>query len=318
MRLANTGMITAPVHSSRTPASAHIALAIAQVGFGLFPVAGKVVFEGGIPALGVASLRGVFGTLSLFVIATVAGAPSVASRRDLGWLALNAIFGIVVNQLLFLEGLQRSSATHGGVLVAATPAIAYALAIAARREAVHRGAIAGVLLAVLGAAWIALVKPLDPARAGSPTLFGDALLLTNVTSYAIYLVLVKDVLKRVDALRAIAWIFLFGALVNVPVGIPSLLQVHWGEVPVRSWGALAFVLLFPTTLCYALNTYALRRAPSTVVAVYTTSQPIVASLSAALVLGERPPLLHTAGATALILVGVVLVAFRRAPGPERP
>ena len=51
-----------------------------------------------------------------------------------------------------------SSATHAGVLVAATPAIAYGLAILLKRETARPAAVLGVFLAILGAGWIALAR----------------------------------------------------------------------------------------------------------------------------------------------------------------
>jgi drug/metabolite transporter (DMT)-like permease len=285
----------------------------AQLGFGLFPVAGKLLFDAtgqhGVPPLGVAALRAIFGATTLMAFARLAGAPPVEDRADLRRLAVYSLFGIVANQLLFLQGLAFSSATHAGVLVAASPAIAYALAIALKRELLRAQPAVGVAIAMAGAAWIVLLRPADPSKAGPRPLLGDVLLITNVTSYAIYLVLVRSVLQRVDPLRATAWVLTFGAIVNVPVGFPSLLRVEWSGLGPQQWGALAFVLLFPTSICYALNSYALRRASATLAAVYTCTQPIVASVSAALVLGEtlRP---ETAFAGLLILLGVGLVAFR--------
>lgn len=302
----------APPSRPGTPLAAHLALAAAQLGFGIFPVAGKIVFppRGQIPPLAVASLRAGFGALSLALVARLAGAKPVERRSDLGRLAILAFFGIVLNQVLYLEGLSLSSATHAGMLAALTPAIAYAFALALRRERARGAAILGVGLAIAGAVWIALLRSAGAAPSEA-TLVGDLVLLGNVASYAVYLVLVRDVLVRVEPLRAIAWVFFFGALVNVPLGVRELAAVPWGEVTARTWAWLAFVLAFPTSLCYVLNVVALRRAPSTVAAVYTTSQPIVAALAAALVLEERTPPAETAAATALILGGVYLVAIRR-------
>jgi drug/metabolite transporter (DMT)-like permease len=293
------------------PLAAHVSLAAAQVGFGLFPVAGKLVFEGGISPLALAALRAAFGAGSLFLVAQLSGARPVERRSDLLRLALYAFFGIVLNQVFYLEGLSRSSATHAGVLVAATPAVAYGLAILLRRESPSPGPTLGVVCAIVGAAWIALLRPAGPPGRSAPSLEGDLFLCANVTCYAIYLVLVRDILGRVEPLRAIAWVFLFGALANVPLGIADLHEVPWANVPPRAWAALGFVLLFPTSVCYALNVYALRKAPSSVAAVYTTSQPIVACASAGLFLGERTPVVETVAASVLILGGVVLVGFRR-------
>lgn len=295
----------------KVPVQAHLALAVAQIGFGLFPVFGKLVFppRGPIPPLGVAAMRAAFGALSLQLLARAAGAPPVGQRSDYLRLALYAFFGIVLNQVLYLEGLAHSSATHAGLLVAATPALSYALAIAIGRERGLLQPAIGVLLAISGAAWIALVRPAVPNP--DATLFGDALLLGNVASYAVYLVLMRDVLGRVDPLRAIAWIFTFGAIANVPLGVPALWSVDWSAVPSRTYWHLAFILLCPTSIGYALNAWALKRAPSTLAAVYTSTQPVIATISAALVLGERAPVEHTACAGTLILAGVMLVALRR-------
>ncbi len=303
--------MTDPSTEPKAPLRAHLALAVSQLGFGLFPVFGKLVFppRGPIPALGVGALRAAFGAISLQLLASVAGAPPVAQRSDYLRLAVYAFFGIVLNQTLFLEGLSHSSATHAGVLVAATPALAYGLAIAIGRERARLRPALGVVLAISGAAWIALVRPSVPNP--DATLLGDALLLANVSSYAIYLVLVRDVLTRVDPLRAIAWIFTFGAVANIPTGIGDLRSVAWESVPASTYWHLAFILVFPTSVGYALNAWALRRAPATLAAVYTSTQPVIATFSAALVLGERPPVVETACAATLILAGVTLVAFRR-------
>src|SRR5581483_10976817 len=104
----------------------------------------------------------------------------------------------------------------------------------------------GVLLAIAGASWLALVRPTSGTH--EATLFGDALLLGNVAAYAVYLVLVRDVLDRVEPLTAIAWIFTFGAVANVPLGAPALASVAWREVTAATWLHLAFILLFPTSI----------------------------------------------------------------------
>ncbi len=295
----------------RAPLSAHLAIGAAQLGFGLFPVVGKLAFppRGPFPPFAVAALRAAFGAASLFLLAEVVKAPRIERRSDYGRLAVYAFFGIVLNQILYLKGLDLSSATHAGLLAAATPAVAYLLAIVVRRERPRLQPSVGVLLAVLGAAWVVLLRPVVPGQA--PTRLGDALLFANQACYAVYLVFVRDVLERVDPLRAIAWIFVFGAIANVPIGLKEALEVPWASISRADAWHLAFILVFPTSLGYALNAYALKRAPATLAAIYTSSQPVFATIGAAWILGERASVPETVGATALILVGVTLVALRR-------
>src|SRR5688572_21393833 len=82
---------------AKVPFLAHAALAISQLGFGLFPVFGKLVFppRGPIPPLGVAALRAAFGALSLHLLASAAGSRGVERGSDYVRLAVYAFFGIV-------------------------------------------------------------------------------------------------------------------------------------------------------------------------------------------------------------------------------
>jgi drug/metabolite transporter (DMT)-like permease len=80
--------------------------------------------------------------------------------------------------------------------------------------------------------------------------------------------------------------------------------------------SLAAIVLFSTTIPYFLNTWALARIAASRVAVYVFFQPLVASVLAILVLGERPGW-KTAVAAALIFSGLG-ATLRRARLPLRP
>jgi drug/metabolite transporter (DMT)-like permease len=292
--------------TTRAPLEAHAALALAQVLFAIFPVVTKRWVFPAVEPLGVAGLRVAFGAASLALAARIARAPSVPDRASLLRLAVCAFFGVAVNQVFFLVGLSRSTAIHAAVLVAATPAIAYAIAVVAGRETRHPASLAGVVLAGAGAVLIALARP---PSGGQPTLRGDALLVVNVTSYSVYLVLVRDVVRRVHPLRAIAWVFAFGALMVLPLSVPTLVSVEWRAVGSDAWLGIAFILLGPTSGAYLLNAWALRRSSSTLAAVYTCAQPLITTAIAWE--SERPDVLKVALAIGLIIPGVLLVALPR-------
>ena len=63
-----------------------------------------------------------------------------------------------------------------------------------------------------------------------------------------------------------------------------------------SWLGLIYIVLFPTVGTYFLNVYALKRAPSSLVAIYIYVQPVLGALMAAATLGERPSLTSIGGA----------------------
>jgi drug/metabolite transporter (DMT)-like permease len=219
------------------------------------------------------------------------------------------VFGIVLNQALFLRGLRETSPVAATLLVATIPIFSVLVAALAGRDRLTARGGVGIGLAVLG---IATLSGFVAPRAG------DALVLANAASYALYVVFAKGVLARYGTTTVVAWVFGWGAILFAPIGGPALVA----DLPTWSLGAwllVAFVVLVPTVLAYSVNAWALRRATPSLVTVYIYLQPLVVVALARVQLGQAVDL-RTAAAAALILggVGVVATAPRRAePSPVR-
>jgi drug/metabolite transporter (DMT)-like permease len=95
------------------------------------------------------------------------------------------------------------------------------------------------------------------------------------------------------------------------VGGGELAALEPAAVSARVWLGVAFILVFPTVIGYLLATWAVRRSSPTLVAAYTTLQPLLSALLAAAFLGERIGAAEVAG-FALIAGGLWLVSRRRA------
>ncbi len=323
-------------HSSAAPrldpksapanASLHAVLVLVQLAFGSLAVEGKLAMS---PRFGVSpealAMSRILGGALLFVAALRLArppaargeAPAPAAERPRSWrdrleLAMLSLFGIVLNQALFLAGLKRTSPVAATLLIATIPVFAAAVgAIAGRDRLTARGA-GGVALALLGVAVL--------SGFALPHL-GDALVLLNSLSYACYLVFAKRPLARYGTVTVIAWVFGWGALLFAPVGALTLAR----EAPTWSTGALALVLYIvcvPTVLAYGLNAWALRRASPTLVTIYIYLQPLVVAALAWIQLGQ-PLEARALLSGLLILGGVAIVAGARggeaaAPKPPAP
>ena len=111
--------------------------------------------------------------------------------------------------------------------------------------------------------------------AGS-TLLGDVCILINAASYALYLVLVKPLMRKYSAVTIMAWTFLFGTVMVLPFGAHETAKVDWQGLAMGQWIAIAFVVLLVTFVVYLLNTWALRRVEPSVVGTYIYLQPVMA------------------------------------------
>lgn len=289
--------------STPAPASApaalrvrvHAALIAVQVAFASLAVVGKVVVRtlepGSLALLRLAGAAIVIGPLALRQ-----GAPRLRiPRRDLLAIVGCAALGIFGNQVLFLYGLRLTSAVNATVLIATVPVFTVAFAILARREPARPATIAGVAIALAGVLFLLADEAIS---IGGPGVLGDLLVLANSLAYAVYLVLVRDLVARHGSLPVVAIGFGVGAILALPIGAPALVA-QAGDIGLELWLMVLYLVLVATVFTYLANAWALRYAPSSLVAIYIYLQPTMAALLAWLVLGETP--------TARVLVAVLAV-----------
>jgi drug/metabolite transporter (DMT)-like permease len=277
------------------------ALVLVQIFFGVHYLMAKVLLET-IPPLVWAPIRVAGAAVLLAAAAVVLRRPFPSRKGDLAKLALFSIFGVIVNQICFVEGLHRTTPTHSALINTWIPVGTLLFAVLLGREAMTWRKGVSLLLALGGV--LLVIRPDRPSTGGA-TLAGDLLTLVNGTSYAFFLVISKRILSRTDPLAATAVLLVFGTLGIGLVGSPSLMAFDPSTVPASIWGLGVLIVLFPTAGAYFLIYWALARAESSLVALFIYLQPLLAGVLSAILLGERPAATTYAGA-ALLFAGVWL------------
>ena len=231
------------------------------------------------------------------------------TRADSWRIAAFAVLGVFLNQTMFLTGLALTSAHIAAILITTIPVFALAVAIAIGAERATAAKIGGIALSCAGAL---LVIGGEGVAGVTDSLTGTLLLVGNCLAYAAYLVMSKQVMERVSPGRVISRMFAVGAVLMLPVSLPSLLREDWRAIPRSAWILLAVVIAGPTVVAYLLNAWALRHADSSLVAVYTYVQPVLTTILAWAFLHEQIRGI-VARAGVLIFAGVALAG--RASGP---
>jgi drug/metabolite transporter (DMT)-like permease len=288
-------------------AATHLALVVVQIAFAAGAVEGKLALGpvshggAGIDPVALAMARMVGGAAAFQALARLTKELRPVSRSDHWRIAGLGLLGVVLNQTLFLVGLRTTSAFAASILGATIPIFAAAFAVALRLERAHPRTGIGIALAIGGVLWLTGVGSLD---------YGALSIALNCVAYALYIVLAKPVIDRLGSPTVVAWLFTWGALIMGPFGGPPLARgaVHWGGL---AWFFVAFFVAVPTIVAYWLNAWAIGRATPTIVTVYIYLQPVLAALLQWVQLGE-PIATRALGATALIVLGVAVVASRPA------
>ena len=290
-----------------------MALVAVQVFFGLFPIFGKFAFEDFAPAA-VGAWRMAVGALALGAAAALLqGRAALVERRDLPRLFWSAMLGIVINMVLFLEGLERSTTVNAGLIMPVIPVFTFVIAAAVRQERFIPVRALGILLAFAGTATLFLDSGPDFTR---DMLVGNTLMVINALSYSLFLVVARPLLARYPPLVVIAWVFLL-SVPSIPLFALDAALVP-ADVSTRGWLSLAYILVFATVGAYLLNTFALARVSASTTATYIFLQPLV-TIGAGLLLVESErlrPMALLSGA--ITFSGVWLVVRRKAAPPLQP
>ena len=281
------------------------ALVLVQLFYGVHYVAAKIVVSEISPKAYVgARIYGGALLLLIYCLATRRRLP--LERATVGRLALFAIFGVILNQWLFAEGIARTTPIHSSLINTTIPLTTLLLAVAFGRERLTGRRVLAVALGLTGA--LLIIRP-TPGAVGAGTI-GDLLTWANATSFSLFLVLSRPLMQRVDPLAASALLLLWGVVGITPIAGKPMLAAEWGAMSAEGIVALVFAIVCVTAMAYVLQYWALSQVESSTVAFFIYLQPTIAALLSMVRFGERLDLWIVAGAAA-IFSGVAIATRRR-------
>lgn len=285
--------------------SAHLALLGANVIYGLNYTIAKDVMNGYVKPFGFILIRVLFATI-LFWLVDGLGTREKVARKDLLYMGMCAFFGVALNQLSFFSGLELTSPINASIIMVSTPVLVLLAEWGYFKNQISFRKWVGIGFGLFGAVFLIVLSPLSSV--GS-SLLGDGLILLNASAYAAYLVLVRRMMKKYEALTVIKWVFTVGLIYVLPFGTSQLLEVDYLHLPKVILFEIAYVVIFTTFLSYLLNMYALKRVRPSTVSVYIYSQPVVSTLTS-VSLGKDSLTWIKIVACACIFIGVYLVSLQ--------
>ena len=248
----------------------------------------------------------------------VAPGERIVGRADNLRAIASGVLGIGLNQLTFFGGLNLTTPINASLLQTVSPIVVVLASAALLGEKLTPTRLLGIALGTVGAAALILSRPPANHAAASP-LLGNLYLLFNATVFGLYLVVVAPLMRKYHAFTVLARIFLVGAAIVLPVGLPQALAANYRSFPLFIWAELGYMIFFLTILAYLLNNWALKYASPALLGVYIYLQPVLAVLIA-VALRKDVFTADKIWQAALIFVGVWLVGRKpkavAAPAPE--
>jgi drug/metabolite transporter (DMT)-like permease len=286
-------------------------LAIAICGAVLFSakaIVAKLIYRYHVDAVTLIAFRMLF---SVPIFAGVAFWKSrtepVLSKVDLGKIALLGLLGYYLSSYLDFLGLQYITAGLERLILFLTPSFVLLISVAFLKKR-----ITVLEWIALGTAYLGTVLVFlhDARTGGSNVALGGAFVLGSAMSYAVYLLLSGQMVKRVGALRLVAYAMCVSSaacILQFFLLRPASMLVQ--PMPVYGLSLLNAVLC--TVLPVFLTMIAVARIGAATASQAGMIGPVSTLFMGALILGEPITTIQLAG-TALVLAGIYLLSRKKA------
>lgn len=302
---------TSPVTStSSNLRRAGIAMAAAgAILFSAKAILAKLQYRYGVDSLQVLTLRMAF-SLPLFAVLGIRetrrarARQALPSRRDLGLIVVLGVLGYYLSSLLDFWGLEYVPVSLERLILFLNPTIVLLIGLFAYQRKV--AAKEWIALAV-SYAGVVLVMVENLRVEGDHVLFGSALVLGAAISYALYLAMSGELVKRLGSLQLVAYAMIVStAAVMIHYLIArdpaALFGLQWQVYALAAANAV-FCTFLPVTFTMA----AVARLGAGTAAQFSVIGPVSLVFLGAWVLGEKITLIQLVG-TAVVLGGVLLLS----------
>lgn len=219
--------------------------------------------------------------------------------RQVAAVIVCAVLMVYANQILFAEGLQRSTATNGALIMALSPLISALLAALVFRERLTTQRGCGIVLGFSGVAAIVLSHPVAGLSSAG---IGDLMLVTAVISFATGGVIIQRLTRQLHPL-SVSWaIYLVGTVLLVAhtvlspaaLNAASLFPGWW------PWALVLFSGILATAMCNLIWNHAIAAIGVARTSLFLYWVPVFGAMFAALLLGETLTFWHLIGFVAVM------------------
>ena len=248
----------------------------------------------------------VLGAFILFWIIGLFFKHEFIEKKDRIRLILCSIFGMSLNMITSLKGLELSTPINSSIISTTSPIIIFIISIILIKEKISKQKYIGVTIGFIGTILLILFN--NKVVVNAPNIkLGNVILFANSISYGLYYVLVKPLAGKYSMITLMKWLFLISIIINAPIGLVEFANIKWGGFDTSAIVNLSYVIICTTFLVYLLNLFALRNLKATTVGMFIYFQPIIAILYAIYMGADRLSLLDITSVT-MVFIGVYLVS----------
>ena len=294
----------------RNTLSGHIACFTAYAIFGVNIIVCKDLTSGHlISPIAIFTLRSLGAGLLFWLLSLFLPYEKVEKQDYLKILAA-AFLGYFVTQLTFLMAIPDVTPMHCSIISSMSPIYTMFIAAIVLKEPLSWQKAGGVALSLCGILFLILNNASGSSGTTESTLAGIFLMFLNSLSFSLYLGIFKPVIAKYSVVTFMKWIFLFSALMSLPLSFREVFSFGWTQIPTEQMWELGYLIVFATFMSYFLIPFGQKRIRPTLVSMYSYIQPIIATVIS-VIIGMDMLTWQKVLAAALVFGGVIVVSRSR-------
>lgn len=243
------------------------------------------------PALFV-TLRFTAGSVMMITILRIQHGHIALPKRDYMHLILLGIIGNAAYQSMFIWGLKYTSAANGSLIINATPIVVGLFGALLGIERMRLGLAFALILGFMG---VMIVLIPNRTSLSAQNLQGDLLMVGSMLSWAIYTLGVRRYATGMDPIYLTTWTIVSGTVCLVLFNGSSLFNANWSLYSAGAWFGLAYSVVGSLVISYLLWNMSVQRVGGVRTTIYISMIPLVAAVSAWVVLDEPITIYHFIG-----------------------
>ena len=286
------------------------AVLLAMILWGFSFVGTKLVLTS-FPVFTYIAIRFSLAALIFLLLLKKRGFPRLGKKTHLKILLI-AAFEPFLYFIFETLGLSITTASKASLLIAVIPMVVLIFARVMIGERINRKNLTGIILS-FGGIFLLVTGGADFswfAGGKSGTILGDLLILGAVITASLYIVLTRELTRKVSSFHITAFQILYATLFFLPLLFIDVFTMDWKGISFPSLGGLLFNVFGATIGAFLLYNYALTKLSASRSSLFINGIPIVTAFAAWFILGERLTPVQIAGG-ALVILSVTLTNLGR-------
>lgn len=249
----------------------HLAMMGANVMWGLMaPIVKLVLASGVIAPLLLVDFR-MAGAAALFWLTSIFMPKEHVPLKDIMLLFGAGMIGVLFNQGCFIVGVSLTTPSEACLVTTTMPMWVMLLAWLILREPISLKKAGGIIIGASGALILMLGNASSSDVGASNPPLGDFIILMAQLSYALYLTLYRNFIRKYSLVTLMKWMFLSASIVALPVTSPVISSTMWADITTTEWLGIAAVVIGATYIAYICIMIGQKNLRPTIVGMYNLS-----------------------------------------------